>query len=152
MPVYLVGYAKRMLYSEQPIVLLARRHNAFDQFWKIKFHFQHFPRNTRFLSFDGSTNNLYLFKNHQQTFSWPGERPSSHLKFNKMWFGPNTTYFSEPFFSDFCCREGISYCFYNKQIKTCIVLVMKTENTQRAHFTKQSSRSTSYILQTYIER
>ena len=26
MPVYLVGYAKRMLYSEQPTVLLARRH------------------------------------------------------------------------------------------------------------------------------
>ena len=26
MPVYLVSYAKRMLYSEQPAVLLARRH------------------------------------------------------------------------------------------------------------------------------
>ena len=26
MPVYLVGYAKRMLYFEQPTVLLARRH------------------------------------------------------------------------------------------------------------------------------
>ena len=43
--------------------------------------------------------------NNQKTFSfsWPGERPSSHLKVTKMRFGPNIKYFSEPFFTDFCC-------------------------------------------------
>ena len=65
------------------------KHNAFDQFWKSKFHFEHFPRKKRFLSFDRSSNSLYLFKNHRQTFLWPGKRPSSHLKVAKMWFGPN---------------------------------------------------------------
>ena len=39
---------------------------------------------------------MYLFRNHRQTFSWPGERPSSHLKVTKMWFGPNITYFRNP--------------------------------------------------------
>ena len=29
-----------------------------------------------------------LFKNHRQTFLWPGERPSSHVKVTKMWLGP----------------------------------------------------------------
>ena len=44
------------------------KHNALDQFLKFKFHFEHFPRSTRFLSFDGPSNYLYLFKN-QQKFS-----------------------------------------------------------------------------------
>ena len=44
------------------------KHNAFDQFWKFKFHFVHFPRKIRFLSFDGPSNYLYLFKNQRQTF------------------------------------------------------------------------------------
>ena len=59
----------------------------------------------RFLSFDGPTDYLHLSKNH---WSWPGERPSSHLKVIKMWFGPIIKYLSEPFFADFCCWEGIS--------------------------------------------
>ena len=32
-------------------------------------NFEHFPRNARFLSFDGSTDYLYLLKNHRQSFS-----------------------------------------------------------------------------------
>ena len=69
-------------------------HNAFDQFWKFIFH------NTWFLGF---------FKNHQQTFSWPDEHPSPHLKVIKMWFGPSIKYLYEPFFVDFRCRNGISF-------------------------------------------
>ena len=104
MPVYLVGYAKCMLYSEQSTVLLTH----FENLDFISNIFQE----TRFLSLDGPTNYLYLFKKHQQTFSWPGERPSSHLKVTKMWFGPNIKYRSEPFFAGFCCREGISCLLY----------------------------------------
>ena len=37
------------------------KHNDFDEFWKLKFHFEHFPKNTRFLSFDGPSNYLHLF-------------------------------------------------------------------------------------------
>ena len=70
-------------------------HNAFEQFWKFEFHFEHFPRNTRFLRFDGSINHLFLVKNHQQKFSWPGKRPSSQIQFTKMGFGQNINYFSE---------------------------------------------------------
>ena len=81
------------------------KHNAFDQFWKIKFHFEDFPRNTQFLSFDGPNNYLCIFKNHRQTFSWPGERPSSHLKVTKTWFGPNRKYLLE-----LGCRELI-FCY-----------------------------------------
>ena len=83
MTVYLVGYVKRKLYPKQLTVLLGRRHpkhNTIEQFWKIKFHFEHFLRKWR------STNYFYLFENHRQTFSWPGERPSYHLKVNKIWF------------------------------------------------------------------
>ena len=43
-------------------------HNDFDQLWKFKFHFEHFSRNIRFLSFDGPSNYLHLFQNHRQTF------------------------------------------------------------------------------------
>ena len=39
----------------------APKHNGFDEFWKLKFHFEHFPKNTRFLSFDGPSNYLHLF-------------------------------------------------------------------------------------------
>ena len=84
------------------------KHNDFDQSWKFKFHFEYFPRNTRFLSFGGASNYLYLFKNHRQTFSWPGVRPSSHFEVTKMWFGPNTKYLLEPWFPDIWCLEGIS--------------------------------------------
>ena len=64
--------------SSQPFCCLETpKHNTFDQFWKFKSHFEHFPRNTRLLSFEGPSNYLYLFKNYRQTFSWPGERPSS---------------------------------------------------------------------------
>ena len=52
------------------------KHKAFDQFWKFNFPFKHFPSNTRSLSFDRSSNYLYLFNNHRQT----GERPSPTLR------------------------------------------------------------------------
>ena len=66
--------------------------HVFDQFWKFKFHVEYFPRSTQFLSFDEPRNCLYLFKNHRQTYSWPGERPSSQLKVTIMWFGLNIKY------------------------------------------------------------
>ena len=97
--------ANRFVGSEIP------EHNDFDQFWKIKFHFQHFPRSTRFLSFDGRSNYLYLFKKQQQTFSWPAQRPPSNFKVTKMWCGPNIKYLSKPFFVDFWCWDGISCWF-----------------------------------------
>ena len=111
LPVYLVGYAKCMLYSEQSNEFLTRRHlnrmllTNFENLNSIP----KIPRNTRFLSFDGPSNYLYLFKNHQQRVSWPGELSSSHIKVTKVWFGsPNIKYLSEPFFADFCCRKGVS--------------------------------------------
>ena len=38
----------------------------------------------------------------------------SHLKVTKMWFGPNIKYYSECFFAEFCCWEGIS-CYLMKK-------------------------------------
>ena len=38
--------ANRFVGSETP------KHNAFHQFWNFKFCYEHFPRNTQFLSFD----------------------------------------------------------------------------------------------------
>ena len=95
----------RFVVSETP------KQKAFDQYWKLKFHFEHVPINTRFLSFDGPRNYSYLFKNHRQMFSWPGECPSSHVKVAKISFCPNIRYLSESFFADFHCREDISYIF-----------------------------------------
>ena len=51
---------------------------------------------TQSLSFDGPSNYLYLFKNYQQTFLLPGERPSFHLKVTKMWFCPTLITFWNP--------------------------------------------------------
>ena len=48
--------ANRFVGSETP------KHNDFDQFWKFKFYFKHFHRNTQFLSFDGPSNYLYFAK------------------------------------------------------------------------------------------
>ena len=68
--VYFVGYAKRMLYSEQPTVLLARRHLKtmllinFENVNSILNIFQETHE-----SFERPSNYLYLFKNHRQTFS-----------------------------------------------------------------------------------
>ena len=61
---FIFSYTKRMLYFEQTTVSLDWRHLntiLFDQFWKFKFHFENFPRNTSFLSFAGPTNYLHLF-------------------------------------------------------------------------------------------
>ena len=119
MPVYLAIYAKRMLYCWEANRFVGSerlKHNDLDQFWKFKRHFEHFPRKTRFLSFGGLSNYLYLFKNHRQVFSWPGELPSFHVKVTKMWFSPNIKYPLEPFYEDFCWRKGIS-CFLFKNLK-----------------------------------
>ena len=89
--------------------------NDFDQFWKFKFNFKHFPRSTQFLSFDGSRNYLNLFKNHWQTFLWPGKRLSCHFRVTKMWFGPNIKYRSEFFFVDFYCWKGI-FCLILSEV------------------------------------
>ena len=47
----------------------------------------------------------------QQTFSWPAERLSSHLKVIKMRFGPKIKYLSGLILADFCCRETI-FCYF----------------------------------------
>ena len=83
-PWYLVGNAKCMLYCEQPTVWLARRR-----------------LNTMLLTnFENLNSIVNIFVT--------GERPSSDLKVIKIWFGPNIKYVSEPFFADFCCRQGIT--------------------------------------------
>ena len=55
-------------------------------------------------------------KKHRQTFSWPAERPSSHLKVTEMWFGPKIKYLSGPFFPNLCCRESISCYLYKMSV------------------------------------
>ena len=105
MPDYLVSNAKRLVDSKTP------KHNGFEQFWKFEFRFEHFPRNTRFLSIEGPSNYLYIrITDWHWGSSGPEECPLSHLKVTKMWFGPNISehVHSEPFFADFYCREGIS--------------------------------------------
>ena len=92
------------------------KHNTFDQLWKFKIPFLNFFQETHNLSFGGTSNYLYLFKNCRQTFWWPGERLSSRLKVTKMWFDPNKKYLWEPSFADFCWREGFP-CWNNKIIK-----------------------------------
>ena len=71
---FIFSYARRMLYSEETTVfLLAQRHlntMLLTNFENLNLNiqkFQHFPRNTQFLSFDGPTNYLYFLKNHRQT-------------------------------------------------------------------------------------
>ena len=104
-----------MLLSEQPTVLFARRHlntmilTNFENLNSIL----NISQETQYLSLDGPSNYLYLFKNRQQASLWPGELSSSHLKVTKTWFGPNIKYLLETFFADFCCREGISCCYLN---------------------------------------
>ena len=56
MLVYLVGYLKRMLFSQQSTVLLVRRHlntMLFINFENLNYILHIFQENTRFLSFDG---------------------------------------------------------------------------------------------------
>ena len=111
MPVYLVGYANVFCTVICIFGKEAPKYNVLAQFWKFKFFSEHFPRNSRFLSFEGSSNYLYLFKNHRQRFSWLGERPSSYLKFSKIWFGPNIKYISQPSFVDFFVIEKNIYYY-----------------------------------------
>ena len=71
MQVCLVSYAMRITYSEQPTILLARRHlNAMilTTFENLNFSSNIFQKNTQLYSFYGPSNYLYLFKNHRQTF------------------------------------------------------------------------------------
>ena len=84
MRIYLVGYAKRMLYSDQPTVLLARKHlktMILTNFENLNSISNIFRETHDFLVL---TDYLYLFKNNGPIFSWPEERPSSHLIVTKM--------------------------------------------------------------------
>ena len=93
----------RFVGSETP------KHNPFDQFRKIKFHFVHFPRNMRFLSFDRPSNNLYLRTTNRHFREQENVRhPISKLL--KCDLVQTLSTFLEPFIANFCCREGIS-CF-----------------------------------------
>ena len=120
MPVYLVDYANVCsTVISQPF--LARRHLN-TMFLPNLENLNSFPnifQDSRFLSFEGSSNYLYLFKNHRQRFSWLGERPSSYLKFSKIWFGPNIKYLSQPLFVDFFVIEKNIY--YDLVIHTYII-------------------------------
>ena len=103
------------VYFEKPTVFLVRKHlntmlsTNFENLNSILYFFQE----TLFSSFDGLSNYLYLFKNKRQTFAWPEDRPSFHLRVSKIWFGSNIKHLSEPFFADFCCREDISCFLFN---------------------------------------
>ena len=57
--------------TQQPSVLLAREYlntTLLTNFENLNSNFEHFPRNTRFLSFGALIDYLYLFKNQRQTF------------------------------------------------------------------------------------
>ena len=113
MSVYIAIYAKRMPYSEQPIVLLAQRHpntmilNNSENLNSILNIFQ--ETHDFLVLTDPVIICICSSKNHRQTFSWPGERPSPHLKVINLWFGLNIKNLSEPFFADICCQEGILF-------------------------------------------
>ena len=94
--------ANRFAGSEAP------KHNAFDQFWKFRFHFKHFPRNTQLDPVIVCIDPVIIW-----------ERLSSHLKVTKMWFGPNIRYLLTFFFADFCCWEGISLLVYTNEDDGC---------------------------------
>ena len=114
MTVYLVSYAKCMLYSEQPTVLLAKRHlNAmiltnFENVNSLSNIFQ--ERQDFLVLMDPVIICVYL----RTTDSHFSDKGNFRLKVTKMRFGANIKYFSEPFFADFCCREGI-YCLLFKK-------------------------------------
>ena len=107
MPVYNVGYVKGMRYCEQPTVLLARTYLNLNSISNI------FQETHGFLVLkDPVIICIYLRKSQllwhqQQKFLWLGERPSSHLKVTKIYFGPEIKYLSEAFFADFWCQDGI---------------------------------------------
>ena len=89
---FIFSYAKRMLYSEQPTVSLAWRNlntMLLTNFENLN-SISNIFEETLFLSFHGPTDYLYLFKNP-----------------------------SEPFFADFCCREGISCLNCKNSTKAC---------------------------------
>ena len=94
-----------MLYSEQPTVLLARRHlntmllTSFENLNSILKIFQ--ETHDFLVLMDPITICVYL-KTTDRHFR---ECPSSHLKVTKMWFGPNRKYLPE-----LGCRELI-FCY-----------------------------------------
>ena len=52
---FLLRKAYAVFWAANRFCLETPKYNAFNQFWKLKFHFEHFPRDTRFLSFDRDT-------------------------------------------------------------------------------------------------
>ena len=119
----------------------APKHNDLNK--KFKFHFEHFPRNTPFLSFCGPSNYLHLFL----TFSWPGESPSSHLKVTKMWFSAEIKYLLESFFADFGCREGISFNCIKGHIRSNYNHCSFLENNERNWLNLKASQQSGQISQ-----
>ena len=82
-------------------------HNAFDQFWKSKFHFEHFPRTTCFLSFDEPSNYCIYLGTTDKHFRDQGNvlHPTSNLITCDL---PKHLIPFETLLCDFCCPEGIS--------------------------------------------
>lgn len=125
MPVYLVGYTKRMLYCEQPTLLLAQRH-----------------LNTILLTnFDRTTNYLHLFKNHRQTHCL--HYPTTRFSFDFNFFG-------HLIFSDFpkpLCTLLISFIVFNPilnhlNIQVCSMLLLSSLK----FFVLSSMSYLSYLL------
>ena len=109
MRVYLVGYAKGMLYPEQPTVFVffgldTPNLNAFDKFWKSKFHLE--PETQDFLVL-------------------------TDLKVTKMWFGSNIEHISDTFLGDFYCREGISCIVSIPNVRERLLVLTSHKNLER---------------------
>ena len=76
--------ANSFVVSENP------KHNAFDLFWKnLNSNSNIFQETHDFLVWTDTLIIWIYSRTTDRTFSWPGERPSSHLKVTKMWLGAN---------------------------------------------------------------
>ena len=116
MPVYLVSYAKRMLYSEQLTVLLAGRHlntMILTNFENVNSILNIFQETHNFIVLTEPVIIGIYFRTTDRQFV-TREYPPSHLKVIKMRFVPYIKYLSEPFFADFnSFREGLSCLDFN---------------------------------------
>ena len=110
MPVYLLSYANRMLYSEHTTFVLARRYlntmilTNFENLNSISNIFQ--ETHDFFVLADPVIICIYLGITERHFCDHGNVRYLTSV--TKMRFGPKIKYLSEPFSVDFCCREGIS--------------------------------------------
>ena len=116
MPLYLVVCAKHVLYSEQPTVLLAQTHlnimllTNFENLNSIPNVFQ---ETHNFLVLTDPLIICIYLRTTDRRFRDPGN--VSHLTSKLLKCDlVQIKYLSEPFFTNFCCREGI-YCYYFKK-------------------------------------